>query len=394
MSKIKFFALGGLGENGKNMFVIEVDERIFILDAGLKYPSVDLYGIDAVIPDFSYLVENKERVQGIFLSHGHEDHIGAVPEVLKQLDIGVFGTHFTISILEDLLVEEGMNLSDYRLYRINDDKVLKFGNITVSFYNVSHSIPETVNVAIKTPDGAIVYAPDFNFDVGQDERYRTSFHKICEVASHGVLALLSESIGTSNINRINHDYAMVYSINEILQTHHKRVIFSTFSTDLDRIQKIINISVENNRRIAIIGRKAQKIVNIAINSGYLKIPSGKLVNLKYIDNENTNDDDDLVVIVTGTRHEPFYMLQRMCRKQDRLIEIKSDDQVVIVTPPVPGTERMAAKTLDVLYKRGAEVTNITKEMLKSSHADANDLKMLYSMLNPKYIIPIIGEYRH
>jgi len=394
MSKIKFFALGGLGENGKNMFVVEVDERIFILDAGLKYPSVDLYGIDAVIPDFSYLIENKDRVQGIFLSHGHEDHIGAVPEVLKQLNIGVFGTHFTISILEDLLLEEGMQLSDYRLYRINDDKVLKFGNILVSFYNVTHSIPEAINVAIKTQDGAIVYAPDFNFDVGQDERYRTSFHKICEVASHGVLALLSESIGTSNFNRVNHDYAMVYTINEILQTNKKRIIFSTFSTDLDRIQKIINIAVENNRRIAIIGRKAQKIVNIAINSGYLKIPNGKLVNLKYIDEENTNDDDDLVVIVTGTRHEPFYMLQRMCRKQDRLIEIKDDDQVVIVTPPVPGTERMAAKTLDVLYKRGAIVTNITKEMLKSSHADANDLKMLYSMLSPKYIIPIIGEYRH
>jgi len=394
MSKIKIFALGGLGENGKNMFVVEVDKRIFILDAGIKYPSVDLYGIDAVIPDFTYLIENKDRVQGIFLSHGHEDHIGAVPEVLKQMNVGVFGTHFTISILEDLLQEEGMKVADHRLYRINDDKELKFGNINVVFYNVSHSIPESINIAIKTEDGAIVYAPDFNFNVRQDDRYRTSFHKINEVASGGVLALLSESIGTSNINRINNDYAMTYTINEVLQTSEKRIIFSTFSSDLDRIQRIINIAVENNRRIAIIGRKAQKIVNIAINSGYLKIPNGKLVNLKFIDDKNTNDDDDLVVIVTGTRHEPFYMLQRMCRKQDRLIEINENDQVVMVTPPVPGTERMAAKTLDVLYKRGAIVTNITKDMLRSSHADANDLKMLYSMLKPKYLIPVIGEYRH
>lgn len=394
MSRIKIFALGGLGENGKNMFVCEVDERIFILDAGLKYPSVDLYGIDAVIPDFSYLMENKQRVQGIILSHGHEDHIGAVAEMLKELNVGVFGTHFTISVLEDLLQEKGMKIADYRLYRINEDKTMKFGNINVNFYNVNHSIPEAINIAIKTEDGAIVYAPDFNFNVNADNRYRTSFNKISEIARSGVLALLSESLGTTSINRTNSDLAMRYTINEILQQSSKRVIFSTFSSDLDRIQKIINIAVENNRRIAIIGRKAQKIVNIAMNSGYLVIPDNRLVNLKYIDEKNTNDDDDLVVIVTGTRHEPFYMLQRMCRQQDRLISIKTGDQVVIVTPPVPGTERMAARTIDILYKNGAQVTEIKKDMLKSSHADANDLRMLYSMLNPKYILPIIGEYRH
>ncbi len=393
MSKVKFFALGGLGENGKNMFICEVDEKIFILDAGLKYPSVELYGIDTVIPDISYLVENKHRVQGLFISHGHEDHIGAVPEVLKKLNIGVFGTHFTISILEDLLQEKEMKLSDYRLYRINDDKVMKFGNINVYFYNVSHSIPEAINIAIKTENGAIVYAPDFTFDVNSDNRYRISFNKISEIAKEGVLALASESLGTNNVNRVTHDLSMIHRITEALQTP-KRVIFSTFSSDLDRIQKIINISVNNNRRIAIIGRKAQKIVNIAMNSGYLKIPDENLVNLKYIDDNHTNDEDDLVVIVTGTRHEPFFMLQRMCRHQDRLIAIKEGDSVVMVTPPVPGTERMAARTIDVLYKSGAKVTEIKKDSLKSSHAGHDDLKMLYNMLNPKYIIPVIGEYRH
>lgn len=393
MSKIKFFALGGLAENGKNMFVCEVDDRIFILDAGLKYPSVDLYGIDTVIPDISYLIENKDRVQGLFITHGHEDHIGAVPEVLKELNIGVYGTHFTISILEDLLQENDMKISDYRLYRINEDKVMKFGNVQVHFYYVSHSIPEAVNIAIKTEDGYIVYAPDFTFDVNSDSRYRISFSKIGEIASGGVLALASESIGTSNINRVTSDINMVYAISDALQSA-KRVIFSTFSSDLDRIQKIINVSVENNRRVAIIGRKAQKIVNIAINSGYLKIPEQNLVNLRYIDDKNSNDDNDLVVIVTGNRHEPFYMLQRMCRGQDRLIKIKENDKIVTVTPPVPGTERMAAKTIDILYKAGAEVTEIKKDLLKSSHASREDLKMLYNMLKPKYIIPIIGEYRH
>jgi ribonuclease J len=393
MSKIKFFGLGGLGENGKNMYICEVDDKIFILDAGLKYPSVDLYGIDAVIPDISYLVENKQRVQGLFLSHGHEDHIGAVPEVLKKLNIGVFGTHFTISILEDLLQEKEMKISDYRLYRINEDKVMKFGNVNVYFYNVSHSIPEAINIAIVTEDGAIVYAPDFTFDVNSDSRYRISFNKINDIARNGVLLLAAESLGTTNVNRVTHDLSMLHAISEALQTP-KRVIFSTFSSDLDRIQKIINISVMNNRKIAIIGRKAQKIVNIAMNSGYLKIPDENLVNLKYIDENHANDEDDLVVIVTGTRHEPFYMLQRMCRRQDRLIAIKEGDMVVMVTPPVPGTERMASKTIDILYKTGAKVTEIKRDLLKSSHADRDDLKMLYNMLSPKYILPIIGEYRH
>ncbi|MFA5542878.1 MAG: ribonuclease J [Bacilli bacterium] len=393
MSKIKFFALGGLAENGKNMFICEVDDRIFILDAGLKYPSVDLYGVDAVIPDISYLIENKDRVQGLFITHGHEDHIGAVPELLKELNIGVYGTHFTISVLEDLLQDNDMKISDYRLYRINEEKIMKFGNVQVHFYYVSHSIPEAVNIAIKTDDGFIVYAPDFTFDVNSDSRYRISFSKIGEIASGGVLALASESIGTSNINRVTSDINMVYAISDALQSP-KRVIFSTFSSDLDRIQKIINVSVENNRRIAIIGRKAQKIVNIAMNSGYLKIPDENLVNLRYIDDKNTNDDDDLVVIVTGNRHEPFYMLQRMCRGQDRLIKIKENDKVVTVTPPVPGTERMAARTIDILYKAGAEVIEIKKDLLKSSHASREDLKMLYNMLKPKYIIPVIGEYRH
>lgn len=393
MSKIKFFGLGGLGENGKNMFVCEVDERIFILDAGLKYPSVELYGIDTIIPDIQYLRDNKDRIQGIFISHGHEDHIGAVTELLKEFDVGVFGTHFTLSILEDNIIEAGMKLSDHRLYRINEDKKLKFGNVIVQFYNVSHSIPEAINIAICTKDGAIIYAPDFCFDTNIDKRYRTSFSKINDIAKYGVLALASESLGTSNINRASNNVTFDHRVIEALQKN-QRVIFSMFSTDLDRIQRLINISVEHNRRVAIIGIKAQKIVNIAITSGYLIVPEDKLVNLKYLDEQNKNDDKDLVVIVTGIRHEPFFMLQRMCKKVDRLIEIKPNDIVFMVTPPVPGTERMAAKTLDILLKSQANVYNFKKNDLKSSHADSEDLKMLYSMLNPKYIIPIIGEYRH
>lgn len=393
MSRISFCALGGLGENGKNMYVLEVDGKIFILDAGLKNPSFDLYGIDAVIPDITHLLENKERIQGIFLSHGHDDFIGAVPELLKEINVGVFGTHFTISLVEHALREAGMNIADYRLYRINHNKVLKFGNITVQFYSTSHSVPESLGIAVKTPDGALVYAPDFTFASNTDPHYQTSFGNMIEIAKDGVLALFSESLGAGNIGRAANDYQLIYAVNEILQNS-KRVIFSMFSTELQRIQKIINLCVQNKRRIAIIGKKAQKTINIAISEGYLHIPQENFVNLKYMTEDNRNDNGDLAVIVTGIRHEPYYTLQRMCKGVDRLIEIKEEDNIIIISQPTTGIEIMAQKTTSLLHRLNAKVTVIPKSMLMSSHADSEDLKMLYSIMKPTYVVPIIGEYRH
>lgn len=393
MSTINFCALGGLGENGKNMYVLEIDNRIFILDAGLKNPSFDLYGIDAVIPDITYLLENKERIQGIFISHGHDDFIGALPELLKQINVGVFATHFTMSLVELALTEAEMDITDYRLYRINANKVLRFGNVTVKFFSVSHSIPECLGIALLTEDGAIVYAPDFTFVSNTDPKYQTSFGNIIDITKDGVLALLSESLGTLNIGRASNDYPMIHQVNEILQSS-KRVIFSTFSSELQRIQKIINLCVQNRRRIAIIGKKAQKTINIAMKEGYLHIPEENLVNLKYMTDEIRNDEEDLAIIITGLRHEPYYTLQRMCNGVDRLIEIKEDDNVIIVSQPQTGTEIIAQKAIGLLSRRGAKVTIINKSMLQSSHADSEDLKMMYDILKPKYVIPIIGEYRH
>lgn len=393
MSIIKFCALGGLGENGKNMSLLEVDDKIFILDCGIKFPSFDLYGIDAVIPDFSYVLENKERVQGIFLSHGHEDHIGALPELLKEINVSVFGSRFTMALAELALIDAGMPVENYRLYRVTDDKVLTFGNVRVGFFALSHSVPETYGITIMTPDGALVYAPDFSFTHNTDRRYQTSYRKIVEMAKDGVLALFSESNGVSNINRVTNDYILTHHVSDILQSS-KRVIFSMFSDDLQRIQKIINISVEKNRRIAIIGKKAQKTVNIALKNEYLNIPLERLVNLKYITEDNKNDDEDLVVIVTGNRHEPYYNLQRMSTGQDRLIEITNRDHVVIISEPRVGTERLAQKAIGLLFRLDAKVTIIPKDILQSSHANSEDLKLLYSLLKPKYIVPINGEYRH
>lgn len=394
MSKLKIFALGGLGENGKNMFIAEVDGRIFIFDAGLKYPAVDLYGVDAVFPDISYLIEHQDRIEGIFISHGHEDHIGALPYLLRHINIRVYGTHFTIKLIEDLLIEEGMAIEEFRLYRINENKTLKFGDCLVSFYNTTHSIPESVGIALHTDQGIVLYAPDFNFDQNAEIKYRTSFDKLIEFSKKGVLALMAESIGSGTMTRPINDYLLTHVITDVFNRGPNRVIVTAFSSDLDRIQKIINIAVNNNRNIAIIGRKAQRIVDIAMNTEYLKIPKDRLVNLKYIDDKNKNEFENLVVIVTGNRHEPFYVLQRMVNKQDRLIALNDTDHVISMTPPVPGTEKIALRTIDTLYRNNIKVTKVGKGIMRSSHANADDLKMMYNILKPKYIIPVIGEYRH
>ncbi len=393
MAHIKIGMLGGLDENGKNMAVVEVDNHIFILDAGLRYPDVDMYGVDAVVPDMNYLIQNKERIMGVFISHGHEDHIGALPYLLENINVPVFGTHFTICLIENLLSESNMNIKKYKLYRINDNKTLTFDDITVTFFNTTHSIPESVGISINTTDGSIVYLTDFTFNFSSGLKYQTSFDKITDLGKNGVLVAMIESIGSTSIGRIANDRLLEHAYSKVLAKK-GRIILSAFSSDLSRIQKIIDMSVKAGRKIAIVGRRAQKIINIAINSGYLEIPQNHLVNLKFIDDTNDNNDPNLVVIVTGIRQEPYSILMRMASGQDRLIHFSSDDSVILMSPPVPGTENFATETLNTLYEYDVDVSVFTKEVLKSTHASGEDIKLSYSMLKPKYILPIKGESRH
>lgn len=393
MSKINFCALGGLGENGKNLYLVTVNDKIFILDCGIKYPSVDLYGVDAVMPDFEYLIANKDRIIGIFLSHGHDENCGAIGELLRELKVPVYGSHYTISYVEQILTEHDIDIKNYKLYRINDEKVLSFDDVTVSFFYTTHSVPESMGISINTEDGSIVYAPDFTFAFTKDQHYSTSFKKLCEVTKNNVLLLCPESIGVNNINRVNNDYNFNFTINDAL-SNQKRIVFAMYSSDLNRIQKVIDFCVQYKRRIAIIGRKVQRNVNVAMNIGYLKVPNENLVNLRFLDEFNSNDEDDLAIIITGIRHEPYFMLQRMMTNQDKLIRLKKDDTVVTICPPVIGTERIATRAIDQLSKTGCKVIDISRKNLKSSHADSEDLKMLYQILKPMYILPVAGEYRH
>ena len=394
MSQIRFFALGGLGENGKNMYVVDVDKDLFILDTGIKYPSAELYGVDEIIPDYRVLIRAKDRIKGIFLSHAHEDHISALPHILKDLNVPVYATNFTMQIVKDLLKEEDFNLDDYKLNTITQNSIIKFGSVRVSFFNTTHSIPESVGIAIHTLDGVIVYTSDFTFDQSGHIQYHTDFKKINELAEKNVLALLMESLGSTLILNGGVNQNLNSKLNSVFANAEGRIIVSLFSSDLKKIQRVVDMCLTHHKKIAIIGRRAQRIVDIAIGDGYLDIPKSSLVNLKFIDDKNKNDDKDIVALVTGNRHEPFFMLQRMCKRIDRLIHISDQDTVILMTPPVPGTEKMAARTLDVLYRSDAKVENIDKRLLTAAHATGEELKMMMNLLKPKYIVPTIGEYRH
>lgn len=394
LSQIRFFALGGLGENGKNMYVVDVDRHLFIMDAGIKYPSSELYGVDEIIPDYRILTRVKDRIKGIFLSHAHEDHIGALPHVLRDLNVPVFATNFTMQILEDQLKDSGFNLDDLTLNTISQNSIIKFGNVRVTFFNTTHSIPESVGIAIHTVDGVIVYTSDFTFDQSSDVKYQTDFRKINELSEKKVLALLSESLGSTMVMNGGVNQSLMHRLNSIYANAMGRIIVSLFSSDLSKIQKVVDVSLKHNKKIAIIGRRAQRIVDIAIKNGYLLIPDKSLIKLRYLDDTNKNDHPDIVALVTGNRHEPFFMLQRMCKKQDRLINIEPSDTVILMTPPVPGTEKMAARTLDILYRSDALVNTIDTRFLTNAHATAEELKMMINFLKPIYVVPTIGEYRH
>jgi ribonuclease J len=394
MSKIKFYALGGLGENGKNMYALEVSNQIFVLDAGLKYPTQELFGVDSIIPDFSYLEQQKNKIVGLFLSHGHEDHIGAAPKFLKAINVPIYASNFTIAMLQDAMKEEGLSTDEYQFYPVDSSKTMTFQDVKVDFYRVTHSIPESLGFAIETDQGVIVYAPDYNFDQNVDQMYRTEFPALSKIAGKNVLALFTESLGAERVGYTHSSEDLNYALNQAFYKAKDRIIVSAFSTDLVRIQKIIDIALKYNRNIAIIGRKTQRTVDIAVNMGYLKIPKEKLTTLKFIDEKNKNTLKDSVVLVTGDRHEPFYMLQRMVKKLDRLIHVEPTDTVIMMTPPIPGTEKIAARTLDVLYRHDTTIIKIDKSILPPAHASSEDIKLLINLLHPKYVIPVIGEYRH
>ncbi len=394
MSKINFIAIGGVQEDGKNLFCIEVDEKIFILDCGNKYPTSELYGVDIIVNDLSYIIDNLSRVQGVFLSHAHSDHIGGVSYLLREKKLKVYGSRFTIAVLKSMLTDEEVDFDDDELEVVTSKTALHFGDVTVRFFEVSHNIPECFGIALSTKDGYIIYTANYNFDQNSRIDYSHMFRSLAVFSKEGVLALLTESLGAMNEESRGTILEFKTRMINLLTQVNNRVIFTMFSSDILRIKQICDIAISQGKRIAILGIKTQKLVRIAIQQGYISIPEDKFVQLKYIDENNLNDDKDLVVIVTGERHEPYHMLQRMARGFDRLVRLNENDTIVVLTTPYIGTEKMAARTLDIVYHVTSKIKTFDAKLLPRTDANREEIKEMINILKPKYIIPVIGEYRH
>jgi ribonuclease J len=387
--KVKVFALGGVGELGKNMYVVEVDSDIVVIDAGSMFPENDMLGVDVVIPDITYLIENSERVQGIFLTHGHEDHIGALPYVLKQLNTPVYGTKLTIGLLENKLIDSGLS-KKAKLRMIDPDEEVHAGNIKLSFFRTNHTIPDSVGVCIHTSYGMIVHTGDFKFDYTPVDGKAAEIRKMTAIGEEGVLCLLSDSTNAELPGQSGSERAVGQEISDAFYMAEGRVIVACVASNVHRLQQVFDAAAENNRKVAVVGRNIAKGVDIARDLGYLNIQDGTLVKLSAM---NRIPDQQAVLLASGSQGEPVSALARMVNKGDKELKIKPQDTVVIADNPVVGNERRVSQTIDELVRIGVEVVYNRSQAHDSGHACQEELKLMLRMMMPKYFIPVHGEYR-
>lgn len=393
MSKIKFFALGGLGDTGKNLYVLEINHKLVILDCGLQHPSGDLLGVDALVPDIAYLQSRQDDIVGIFLSHAHDRNIGSLPKLLQTFNKPIYGTSYTLEMAKDILKEYDMDLNQYHFHTLDYKERVKFNDFSVEYVQTTHSVPLSAAIVVYTKDGAVVYATDYTFDQNVGDYFKTDFQKLAKIADDGVLAFLGESGGATHMGHSSTNGNLKRTIRKTFKRAKHRIIVNMYSTEVSTIQMVVNEAVKLDKKLAIIGRKAQRLVYIAEQMGYIQIPKDRLVNLKFIDAHNKNEFDDVVFLVTGERHEPFFMLQRMAKGYDRLVHLIETDTILAMAPPVIGTEKIAAKTFNILSEIGCDLVKVDKAFLSKFHAASEDIKLMYALLKPKYIIPINGEYR-
>ncbi len=392
MSKIKIIPLGGVRENGKNMYVVEVDELIFILDSGLLHPESELLGIDVVIPDFTYLEQNKERIAGIFLTHGHEDAVGALPYLLETIDVPVFGTEFTIELAKMGVESNGLTPKFDNYHVVNEKTAIEFDNVTVKFFRTTHSIPDSVAIVLETKAGSVVYTGDFKFDQSATDMYRTDFAKITEVGEKKVLALLSDSSDAESIVENVSDRRVTEEIVDTFNSADGRVIVSCVSSNIMRIQQVFDAAYETKRKVFLTGTKLLEIIDIAIKLEKLILPSKDVL----VTEEKLGDyrDDQLIILETGQSGEPIDSLQKMAENKHRQVSIQEGDLVYITTTPSTSMETRVASTKNMLYRAGAVVKEISDSFKVSGHATPNDLKLMINLLKPEFFIPVQGEYRY
>lgn len=388
--KIYIVPLGGLGEIGKNMTAICYGESIIVIDAGLMFPEDDMLGIDLVIPDISFLLERKEQVKAIFLTHGHEDHIGALPYVLKQLNVPVYGTALTLGICKGRMEENGVSTKGFHVIAPGD--TVRKGPFVVDFIRVNHSIPDSVALSINTPIGRIIHTGDFKIDHTPVDGQVTEFNKFAEYGDAGVLCLLADSTNAEREGFTPSEKIVGKTFDEEFAQAQNRIIVATFSSNVHRIQQVIDSAVKFKRKVAIIGRSMENVARIAIELGYLKVPKGVLIDIGQVKNYTSKQ---IVVVTTGSQGEPMSALTRMSQGEHKKISIVPGDTIIISATPIPGNEKMVSKTVDNLYKLGANVVyERSSGVHVSGHASQEELKLMHNLVRPKFFVPVHGEFRH
>lgn len=389
-SRIKIIPLGGLGEIGKNMTAIRYQDSIVVIDAGLMFPEEELLGIDIVIPDISYLVDNKDKVKAILLSHGHEDHVGALPYVLKEINCPVYGSQLTLGIVEAKIKEHNLDRSHLHVVRPRD--VISIGPFEVEFFRVSHSIPDAMGIAIHSPLGIILHTGDIKLDQTPVDGEVVDFRKLSELGEKGVLLMFGDSTNADKAGFTMSEKVVGNTFDELFDKCAGRIIVTTFASNVHRIQQVVSTARKYGRKVCVIGRSMVNNIRISTELGYMKIPEGILAEMEDI---SKIPDNELVIVTTGSQGEPMSALTRMATADHRWVGIKHGDTVIISATPIPGNEKLVAKTVDLLFRQGAEVIYEKDAGVHvSGHASQEELKILLNLIRPRFFVPVHGEYRH
>ncbi len=388
MSKIKIFSLGGLNEIGKNMYIVEVNDDIFVFDAGLKYADDNMLGVDYIIPNYDYLIENKNRIKGLFISHGHDQQLGALSDILLDIpDLKIYGTTFTLEILKEQLKED--NISTDNLYEIKAHKKIHFGENSIFPISLTHAVPDAVGYVLYTSDGAIFYTGNFVFDPSMQGAYKTDVGKLAYVGKQGVLCLLSESMYADKKGFTSPNHRTSSAIREALfKNNNSRILFNIFQAQLYRIQELFTEILKTNRKVIIMGKRLETLIIKAIDNGYINFDKTRIGGLKEINDKN------VVIIISDEREKPYSNIKRIIRGYDKFIKISEEDTIIFASPVYDGMEKSSTKILDDLASLGVNIVTIPTKKYLSLHASSEDLMLMLDLMKPKYYFPVIGEYRH